>query len=214
MLTNTLIGPVFGVFLLGLHTRRVNSNCALISLIAGLIFGITAFYFHFQDSDRFLSFGIGFDDCLDFFCFKRAGFCAEDEVTKNKTVNVDPIKFKKEFYRFPFSFDLNLFKYLSFMYDGWLITVFTISFALILSLFIKKPDKDPFEIEDCLALYLRKQFLETDFLTTTKTEAEYVYTEDENKDETKEDGSKDEDKNEVDQIDFNYLKKAIDELIR
>lgn len=57
MLTNTLIGPVFAVFILGLHFRRINSDCALIALFTGLTFGLYVFSIHFHDSSKFASLG-------------------------------------------------------------------------------------------------------------------------------------------------------------
>ena len=202
MLTNTLIGPVFGVFLLGLHTRRVNSNCALVTLVAGLLFGLFAFFVHFQDSDKFPSVGIGFEDCLPFFCMKRPKFCETNQ--GNLTVFADESLFKKPFYRYSFAFDLSLFKYLSFMFDGWLITLFTISVGLLLSVFMRQPDKSAAEIEECLATYMRRLSDQS-----VPAEPEYVHEEDENK--VKEEGKSE---SELNQIDLNYLQKAIDEIIR
>lgn len=198
MLTNTLIGPVFGLFLLGLHTRRVNSNCALVTLVTGLAFGLFAFFVHFQDSSTFPSVGIGFDDCLPLFCLKRADFCEMNPETGNLTVNVDESKYKKQFYRYPF--DLRQFRNMSFMFDGWLITLFTVSVGLLLSVFIKQPDKSPQELEECLATYMQRKSLPEQ----SGKEPEYVH-EEEGK-ETSESGPN--------QIDLNYLQKAIDEIIR
>ena len=211
MLTNTLIGPVFGIFLLGLHTRRVNSNCALVTLLIGLLFGILMFFVHFQDSDTFLSFGIGFEDCLAFFCSKRANFC--EEQTGNLTVVGDVSSLKKQFYRYPFAFDLELFKYLSFMFDGWLITLFTVSVGLLLSLFMRQPDKSVQEIEECLATYMRRRSVVFD-QSTAKAPAEPEYVHSENEEE--ENKYREEEKNEsgLNQIDLSYMRKAIDEIIR
>ena len=205
MLTNTLIGPVFAIFLLGLHIRRMNSNCALVTLLSGLSFGLFVFYSHFQDSDTFLSFGVGVDDCLDFFCFKRPKYCNSE----NKTINGNSTILKRSFYRYPFRLNYELFKYFSFMYDGWLITLFTIFVGLFLSIFFKEPDKNPQELEECLATYMRKPSDQT-----KQDDTEYVISESENDElkEEKEEENKNEDKKELE--DLSYLKKAIDEIIK
>lgn len=216
MLTNTLSGPVFAIFLLGLHTR-MNSTCALIALIAGLLFGLFVFFVHFQDSDVYPSIGIGFEDCVDYFCYKRSQYCAVDRVTKNRTLNVDLSELKRPIQRYPVDFDISLFKRLNFMYDGWLITFFTISVGLLASLFIKEQDKCSSEIEQCLATYMQKPISQFD-LSSSKPEAETTYVmedEDKNKEESKEESKETKDKNEIyNVIDINYLKRALSLVLR
>ena len=215
MLTNTFIAPVFGLFLLGLHTRRVNSNCALVTLVIGLLFGIFVFFLHFQDSDKYLSFGIGFEDCVPFFCSQRPEFCEVHQHPDNLTLIGDVNTLKRQFYRYPFAFDLKLLRYLSYMFDGWLITLFTVSVGLVLSLFMRQPDKKPQEIEECLATYVRRSlpFEQAAAAAKAAAEPEYVHTEngeEENKsvrEEGKTEGG-------LNQIDLSYLRKAIDEIIR
>lgn len=232
MLTNVLNGPVFGLFLLGLHTRRVNSKCALIALIVGLIFGLFIFWIKFQDSDKYTSIGIGFEDCMDYFCTKRSKYCTIDEVTHNKTLNVDISILKKKAYRYPVELNVGLIKYLNYMCDGWLISFFTVAIGLLTSIFINDTDKDPYELEECLATYMRKPKSSMMDAVSSKLETErettYIFAEDDekNKDESKDDkdekddkdGDKKDDKDKYrneksNVVDLNYLKKAIDDLL-
>lgn len=104
---------------------------------------------------------------------------------------------------------------MTYMYDGWIITAFTVLVGLLLSQFFDKPDKNKKELEDYLATYMKRR-PKTD-VPTTSDAVEYVLEEGE-EDSNARTNTNINNLNNNDlyksAVDINYLKSTIDELIK